>query len=94
MTRDEMITVRQLCAETNLSLGAVKRLAGIDPEFPPIEWTGPRSGFLFRVDFDAWRESRFERAQRRREQQDRRTSFVKGRESELEGVRELPDFLQ
>ncbi len=85
----ELIPLRAVCQALGLSLPEIRKLAEHDPTFPPIEWAGPRSGHVWREDFEAWKAARHERARDRARQQKARETFLRGGSSE-----DLPEFLR
>ena len=74
-----IIWLRELLTEEGLHLPEVRRLAATDKTFPPITWTGPRSGWIFREDWEKWKAERHERRDRSRQQGERALSFIRGR---------------
>lgn len=79
-----------------IGLPELRRLIELDRSFPPVEWTGPRSGFVFREDLERWIRERHDRDARRRQQQRRKREFVAGRRPTNGDLspRPLPDFLR
>ena len=85
--------MRQVFTEEGLRLPEVRRLEATDSTFPPITWTGPRSGWMFREDWVRWKAERHERRDMRRCQTQRRMSFIRGSAINT-GPEGLPPFLR
>ena len=89
------VTIRQVCRDLGLKLKHLRALIARDPEFPPVQWTGERSGILFREDLEEWIAQRHLREARRREQQQRQRDFLHGAKSRnSQPGKPLPDFLR
>ena len=95
-TAAKTLKLRAVREELGLNLPELRRLLDRDASFPPVTWTGPRSGFVFREDFDQWIADRHAREARRRQQERRKRDFVAGRRPENGDAtpRPLPDFLR
>ena len=94
--RARTIRLREVCRDLRLRLPELRNLIERYPTFPPVTWTGERSGFLFREDLDQWIDDRHARDARRRQQEDRKREFVAGRSPQnSESLpKPLPDFLR
>jgi hypothetical protein len=66
-----MIRLRDL----KLPLAKIRALEAMG-DFPPIEWTGPRSGLVWREDWEKWKATRHERARQRRDGEAYRRDFI------------------
>lgn len=88
-TTAKTVKIRTVCKELGLALPELRKLIARDSTFPPIEWTTPRSGFVWREDFENWKATRHDRAANRRQQVERKAAHISGTNKT-----KLPDFLR
>ena len=76
--RARTIRLREVCRDLGLRLPELRNLIERYPTFPPVTWTGERSGFLFREDLTQWIDDRHARDARLGDERRRATAQREG----------------